>query len=380
MGREERRNYKIDGLIISFLTNDINDDEVKILLEWIDESDSNRSHFNDIRDAWMIAERTKSSKSFNVTDSYKKLSTLMAEKNPAGNLSSPARIFRWYHVAAVGLILFALGSLFTARFKNMKVMAEIAGDTTEIVVPLGSKTRMLLADGSEVWLNAGSSLRYGNNFNRLSREVFLSGEAFFSVVSDKSKPFTVSTSRLIVKAFGTKFNVKSYSDENSESAILVEGSIEVEVKGHGRKAENFRLKPNEKLVIRDEGAELTTMNQDKPEPVGKPSTRSLKVDFSSNVKTEYYTSWKDERWLIEREPLETLIPKLERRYNLKFRFADSELLKYKFTGTIQNETVDQIMEALRLTAPLKFKINRDSVILDVDNDLKDRYKRITTKR
>ena len=89
-----------------------------------------------------------------------------------------------------------------------------------------------------------------------------------------------------------------------------------------------------------------------------------------------YTSWKDHRWIIYREPLSTLAPMLERRFNLKIIFNDEQLKKYKFTGTIENETIDQILNALRLTAPLDYQINKDTLRLNLNLNSKEEFKRI----
>jgi ferric-dicitrate binding protein FerR (iron transport regulator) len=121
------------------------------------------------------------------------------------------------------------------------------------------------------------------------------------------------------------------------------------------------------------------MSETSPPQAVKVKPAPFKVDFTKEVRTEFYTSWKDNRWVIEGEPLETLVPVLERRYNLKFRFADEEVKAYKFSGTIQNETIEQILEALTMTAPVKYHIKRDSVLLEIDLISREQYTRLTNK-
>jgi ferric-dicitrate binding protein FerR (iron transport regulator) len=98
------------------------------------------------------------------------------------------------------------------------------------------------------------------------------------------------------------------------------------------------------------------------------------------VRTELYTSWKDSRWVIYREPLSTLAPMLERRFNLKIIFEDEQLKKYKFTGIIENETVDQMLNALKLTAPLDYKTNKDTIRLTLDVSSNEAFKRSMTRK
>jgi ferric-dicitrate binding protein FerR (iron transport regulator) len=289
-------------------------------------------------------------------------------------------MYRWFHVAAAGLLFFMLGSLVTWFSGRKSEPSVIAQEATEIICPYGSKSKIILPDGSEVWLNAGSSLRYENNFNKDKRDVSLVGEAFFTVTTNKEKPFIVNTKGMVVRAFGTEFNVKSYPEEKSESAILVEGKIDVEIKNTGKESDIFNLKPNERLVLRSEKVEITSQTETNSNPQKRIETTPVKVDYITNIKPVLYTSWKDEQWIIESEPLETLVPMLERRYNMKFRFVNDDLKKFKFTGTLQNETIDQIMEALRMTAPIEYKIVKDSVTLRLDEKLSKQYSRIISRK
>ncbi|HEY4788782.1 MAG TPA: DUF4974 domain-containing protein, partial [Bacteroidales bacterium] len=117
----------------------------------------------------------------------------------------------------------------------------------------------------------------------------------------------------------------------------------------------------------------------------KPETKKVtvaedKLELHQNVRTELYTSWKEERWIIEGEPLSSLVPKLERRFNMKIVFTSSDLKKYKFTGTIQNETVEQIMKAMCFTAPLNFTIVKDTITLSLNQQLKEKFTKVITQK
>ena len=141
--------------------------------------------------------------------------------------------------------------LFTQK-KDTKLPAEQA--ISSVVTKNGNRTKIVLPDGSQVWLNAGSNLDYNNSvFNKDLREVTLNGEAYFDVTKNADKPFIIHTKKMDVKVIGTAFNVRSYNDEKTAEASLIRGSIEVTLKD--RKDQKIVLKPNEKISIANEEAE-----------------------------------------------------------------------------------------------------------------------------
>jgi ferric-dicitrate binding protein FerR (iron transport regulator) len=263
----------------------------------------------------------------------------------------------------------------------------LPSNPVSIIVPRGAKSNITLPDGSNVWLNAGTTLTYNQNYGQKERRLHLTGEAYFNVARDRLHPFVVQTSDIIVKALGTKFNVKAYPDEKTISATLEEGKIDVSLMNKSGKGENVILKPNEKIIYFKElraSETYTESVEDKARQDAKADEiHALKLEDASiltHVQTKLYTSWKDPRWIIEGEPLGTLAPLLERRFNLQIVFSDDELKKYKFTGTIENETVDQILNAMRLTAPLDYRINKDTIKLTVNNELKNEFGKIMTRK
>lgn len=240
-----------------------------------------------------------------------------------------------------------------------------------------------MPDSTQIWLNAGTTITYFANYGQQNRELNLNGEAYFKVAKDSLHPFIVSAHGIVVRALGTRFNVKAYPGEKTISATLEEGKIDVKILSRTDKNERLILKPKDKLIYHKETKETEKYiesSEDNVKPEGNRPVKVKDVNILSNVRTELYTSWKDPRWIIDREPLSTLAPMLERRFNLKIIFDDEQLKKYKFTGTIENETVDQIMAALRLTAPLDYKINKDTLRLTLNLNSKEEFKRIMTKK
>src|ERR1700722_5620570 len=162
------------------------------------------------------------------------------------------------------IILLAASSIFALMIEffavkyfvanaDKKQSESIQNNLSEISTHNGSKTNVVLPDGTTVKLNAGSKLTYDKNYGNTTREVNLTGEAFFEVVKNKEKPFIIHTKKIDIKVLGTIFNVKSYPDEKTETS-LVRGSIEVTFKD--KSSEKIILKPNEKLIVADDKLSL----------------------------------------------------------------------------------------------------------------------------
>lgn len=291
--------------------------------------------------------------------------------------------FKYFRMAASWLIFFTLG---LSAMYLMKIKPVTLSSRPVIVsVPLGAKSHIVLPDGTKIWINAGTQITYNQNYGIETRTLDLSGEAYFDVARDPNHPFIVNVSGLKIRALGTKFNVKAYPEEKSILATLEEGKIDVEVLKSRRPIKNIVLLPNENIVFQKSGQTIIKGHSKEPvmnasdvsrESLTKPA-RDNEIRVIKNVNTKLYTSWKEERWIIEGEKLGTLAPMLERRYNIRILFKDEDLKKYNFTATIQNETIEQILNAIGLTAPVDFIMNKDTVILTTDSAMKDQIKQIT---
>ena len=151
-------------------------------------------------------------------------------------------------IAMVSLFTLAVATFIFIKRPSVEVPAtDVAVTPKEIATKNGVSTKMVLPDGSTVWLNAGSKLDYTKIGSTGNREVQLTGEAFFDVVKNPERPFIIHTSKIDVKVLGTKFNVKAYPEDKTVETSLVQGSVEVFVKN--RPGEKYLLKPNQKLVL-----------------------------------------------------------------------------------------------------------------------------------
>jgi transmembrane sensor len=373
----------VNILIVSYLTGSIDKNGLTELIRWINTNEENRRYFNSLKDAWILSSSSAPNSAGSIEESWIEFKNRISsadKKSKTGRM-----LIRYFRTAATWLAFFAMGSVLTYLFTGRPT--SMSSNPVSIVVPRGAKSNITLPDGSNVWLNAGTTLTYNQDYGQKERRLYLAGEAYFDVARDRLHPFYVQTSAIVIKALGTRFNVKAYPDEKTISATLEEGKIDISLTGKTGNNKSVTLKPNEKIVYYKEEQESETITEnidDKArQDVRTEKKRSVKFEDANiitNVQTNLYTSWKDSRWIIESEPLSTFAPLLERRYNLQIVFCDQELKQYKFTGIIENETVDQIFNAMRLTAPLDYKINKDTVKLTINIKLKNEFGKIMTRK
>lgn len=383
MGNSQK---KIESLFIGFFTNSLNKDELEQLWQWLDKDVSHRKEFDDLRSAWIMAGHNSGKQSFDIGQSW-----LAIEQR-----IKPAR-FMWFKhfnirplwYAASLIICFGLGAgmfLFTSQKKHAEHSAFITKTaTTSIHVPMGSKTSVVLPDGSTVWLNADSEIHYSSVFGLENRDLHLTGEAFFDVISDSIKPFNVHAAGITVKAYGTRFNVKAYPDDLTLAATLEEGNIDVVIPSFSdgkSSSKSVKLRPKEQLVIYKvpNESKIATPSQGSDKKhireIEVKKTVIKEVTIKPNVKTELLTSWKDPKWIISDEPLATFADNLERRYNVNISFASEELKEYNFSGIFENETIEQILTAMSLAAPVNYLFDKNNVVLSLNKKDQEKFKKI----
>ncbi|MDP4290186.1 MAG: FecR family protein [Bacteroidota bacterium] len=372
-------NDEIKEIIICFLTDDINGKQLEVLNQWINKSEENKVLFKMYKSTWILSGMMYTKEQFFENKSWDHIQNKLGfesddlESESASNLRRIG-ILKKFRTAAIWLLFLGFGSLITYLLLNNKPSQNY---NAEITVPYGTKTIAKLPDGSTVYLNAGSKIIYNQDFNKTKRLVYLSGEAYFKVATNKSKPFEVITPYVIVRATGTKFNVKAYPNERYITTTLVEGKIDVRKTDDQDNKSEIELKPKQCLVYYKTEKNIqpvpTSISYTKL-PIENENAFLDNYKVLNNVKTELYTSWSEENWVIESESLRTFAPKIERRFDMIIRFEDEEIKNYTFSGTIRKETIEQILQALKLTTPMiDYKIIKDTVILKLDRKIKQKY-------
>jgi ferric-dicitrate binding protein FerR (iron transport regulator) len=278
-------------------------------------------------------------------------------------------------VAAAAVFGFLLGTFFEYQNKTSDTPPQVVSQY-DVIVPYGSRTRIVLADGTKVWLNAGSRLRYATDFGHTGREVFLEGEGYFDVARDTTRLFVVKTDKLDVKALGTAFNVKAYPGEENIETVLVTGKVSVG---------NLVLAPSEKLVYTRKDQKMViekkvtemkqkivaaTKDENRKTSIVQPVAKIVETPVDPVI----YTSWKDDLWRVESETLGSLAVKLERRYDVTIRFADRGTRLLSINAAIRDESLEQVLRFLRLSVPIDFNIEGKTVVLKENKYLKEKYR------
>jgi ferric-dicitrate binding protein FerR (iron transport regulator) len=275
----------------------------------------------------------------------------------ADTMPAARRFLRMQYIryAAVFLLLTA-GILLVWRQTRQKNLVASNATHTISAAP-GSRTRTMLPDGTKVWLNAGSTISYSDSFNGTAREVTLGGEAFFDVAKNASLPFVVHIGNMDVRVLGTVFNVKLYEGDASMETTLISGAIEVRTGKDGASA--IRLKPHQKLII-PLGAvgnrqENIPVPGDSAKPTRKASFHLVEVETKAVAETLPETAWIYNRLVFKNESFELLAEKLRRWYGVDIVFDDEAVKALMFTGSFENETIDQAMLALQKVSPFIIK-------------------------
>jgi ferric-dicitrate binding protein FerR (iron transport regulator) len=209
-----------------------------------------------------------------------------------------------------------------------------------IIIPKGGEYKLTLMDGTRIWLNSNSKLKFPSEFGSGDRKVDLEGEGYFEVARDSAHPFVVDVNKAKIKVLGTSFNVNAYPDLNEIVTTLVEGKVEVRDTLFGNQDQ---LLPNEQFLFN----RLT----------GK--TKKHVVD------TKVFTAWKDGRFVFENESLEDIMMRLSRWYDVEVFFLNESIRELRFSGDLTRyDNIDQILELIEVTQKVKFTIKDRSLLVE----------------
>lgn len=209
-----------------------------------------------------------------------------------------------------------------------------------IVIPKGGEYKLTLMDGTRIWLNSNSKLKFPSEFGTGVRKVELEGEAYFKVAKDSVHPFVVDVNKAQVKVLGTSFNVNAYSDINEIVTTLVEGKVEVSDEVFGSKDQ---LLPDEQFVF----------------------NRSTGKTLKQTVESRIYTAWKDGRFVFEDESLEDIMMRLSRWYDVEVFFLNESVRKLRFSGDLTRyDNIDKILELIEVTQKVKFTVKGRSLLVE----------------
>ena len=357
-----------ENIILKFLQDTASGEEVRLLDTWIHQDTENRKVFESYRMIWSTSELVKGDIDTSLKLRAEKLKSRLVLKNEKSveNKNRNLDIFKSFLKYAAIVIVSVGLSWLAFSYPEKPEKLELAYN--EVITPMGSRTHIILPDGSDVWLNADSYLKYPVNFSGDLREVELQGEGYFKVKKDEGTQFIVNTSDIKVKVLGTTFNLKTYPEEGTVETTLVEGKIELQRTKAGEKGKVITMISEQRVTyIRDEGKVVLSEIKEMNASIGRAVVVPGNIFIADSVKTEVYTAWKDGRLIIENEPLEELAIKLERRFDVKIEFGNEKTRDLKFTGILENETLEQVLYAMELSSPIKYEIDKKIVYLESIN-------------
>ncbi|MBC8984945.1 FecR family protein [Pedobacter sp. N36a] len=231
-----------------------------------------------------------------------------------------------------------------------QLQSQIKGSNV-LMTPKGGQYKIMLPDGTKVWMNAASTLTFPLTFDGRVRMVELAGEAYFEVAKDKSKAFKVRSLQQEVEVYGTHFNINSYPEEAKVVTTLLEGSVGVTDLKSGK---HLMLKPGQQALLTNTN---TNNNAD-----AKASANGNSLSLAP-AQLEEALAWKEGYFLFEHEELGSIMRKLSRWYNIEIQFKNEELKSVRFAGTVDRfQNLADVLRMLDLTGNVKFKIEGRTVI------------------
>jgi transmembrane sensor len=361
----ETRENNID-LIVKLLKGEASLEEKQQLLSWTNENKTNKKLYVQLKDIWEATQASTSHR-FNSQQAWYEFRDQIAEKIDDSKRQKQRHIYlNILKMAALVIITFGISRMaFSSKTEVQKPIAN-----NEVNVPLGSKTQIILPDGSKVWINSGSKLNYNSDYNDTCRIVNLTGEAYFDVVKNPKKPFIVKAGGLDIKAYGTTFNVKSYPEDNFIETILVNGIVTIVNENTNKQIAN--LKPNQKTIYYKKEAKIAfekkIIKQEKTPELEKIITINPKVQMVLvQTQSENFTAWKDQKLIFNSETFDEIVLKLERWYGVNIELMDEKIKNERFTGKFtHNEPLIQVLEAIKITTPIKYTVKLNDVFISAD--------------
>ena len=299
----------MDELLMKYIKGETTPEEREKVVRWLDEDPEHIHQYHSLRKLYDIS-------------LWSPIEENLQEEKQTRTLK-PVWI-EFLKVAAVILITF-FGTKAFFDWKEDPVKMQT------VIVPAGQRAELLLADGTKVWLNSRSKLKFPDRFQKDARNVELDGEGYFEVTHQEDAPFTVHTSKYDVQVLGTEFNVKAYNGKNQFETSLLKGSVEV---SDANKSQIVRLRPDEKVI--SDGSQL----------------------IRSAILDKNYFRWKEGLLCLDDESIGGLIDKLELYYDVKIIVQQASLMKYHYSGKFRiSDGVEHVLKVLQLKH--KFTYTKD---------------------
>jgi len=348
--------------LISFIEGTADEHCTHSIESWLDADPSNVKLLSQIKEIWLNRSELRELMGGIIENDFQnvvrqiQLHQREEKERRLSRLSWRSPIGR---VAAAGLLLVALGMAYLAG-RIQSGLSELDDVTyNELIVPKGQRSKVILSDGSSVWLNAESHLRFPSDFRSDSREVWLDGEGLFTVTKDTSRLFYVHTENLDVKVHGTIFNLKAYSGDDIVETTVVEGLVSFEARDNRTiSRKDVYLEANRKAVYVIN--ETASVSEEVKREVNEPLVPK-KILISDPIKVEPVISWTEGRLIFTDETLGNIADKLEKKYDVEIQIDNQSLRDLRYTGILKNVSIEQALKAMQLTTGIQYTINENQI-------------------
>ena len=341
-------NEEIKPLLVKYITGEANQADIEQVKEWINAHPENEQYFAQLYETWhnMLYLQPAGINKDNAFQQF-----LPAKVNRYG------RLIKWSRIAAVVAVFAALSVMLINQHKKT------TEKVSQIAVSKGVIKKIILSDGTVVWLNAGSKLNYGADFGKTSRTVYLEGEAFFEIAPGKKTiPFLVNTQNYTIRDIGTKFNLKAYPNDPFFETTVVKGEVSVEgnINSNTHELNRIYVKPRQVLRIYYR-PENDVQKPNIQESKGYNEIQVLQVD---SAKLSQYDGWKEDLLVFDGNTLDEISKILERRYNVKILMNDESLKAIRYSGNFKNvESISKVFDIIKGNTPIEYSIVRNTVYI-----------------
>ena len=309
-------------ILIRYFLKQASEEEKEAIRQWIESNEDNRRRF--------IRERIRFDASILVDEAAVEPSTKIA----SGKRYRLHPALNWSLKVAASVLLL-LGSFYW--YDNYRT-AQLAQTFQCVYVPAGNRTNIQLPDGTNVWLNANTSLRYPMVFSKTRREIQLDGEGYFEVAKDAKKPFVVQAGEIDVEVLGTCFDLDSYFSGEFVETALLNGSVKISGKAL---KDPVYLKPNELFRYR----------------------KSDQIASVEEAKVGLYADWIKDRLVFDNDCLSDILISMEGRYNMDIECPKQFAASTRLSFTIRQESIEEVMEAMSQIVPVKYEIKGNKLYI-----------------
>lgn len=344
---------QLRNLLAKYVSGEASSSERQEVEEWIASSSENEEAYAEMYHSWHLSLTASDKELVDTNAAYNKL---VQNRGTIVAAHKTIRIYRLIAMAAASVLLISLVGFWLLR-PGKKENTHVA-ILQEVNVPADVKKKIVLPDSTLIWLNAGTALKWGKDFNSKDRTVYLEGEAFFQVAANrKGIPFIVKTSRYTIRDIGTSFNVKSRTGDSTFETVVIEGKISVEGNfSKGNKMSEILLSKNDVLKIKNPvaGEEII-----KAQPEKTPGIVISKIE-----KPDIYIGWKDDMLVFDGDSFPVIIKKLEHKYGVVIDLDETGLTDYQYSGSFSSSTdIKNVLSVLEETTPITCQFQGDKILI-----------------